>query len=267
MFTLRQSNNIWYGTFQLLENAGIKHGISARLGGVSVKPYASLDLGLHTGDDKQAVLENRQRFFKALKLDFSRAAACEQVHADKIALVSEAEAGKGAQSYDEALKGIDALITNEPNLPLMLFFADCVPVLIADPVHQAVGLSHAGWKGSVAKIGQKTVLYMQEHFGTRPEDCLVGIAPSIGPCCYEVDDVVADKVKTGFSYWQDLLTPRGDRWRLDLWKTNQRQLIDIGVKPENIAVSEVCTACNRELFFSYRAENGLTGRLSAVISL
>jgi YfiH family protein len=267
MFTLRHNDDIWYGTFQHLTGAGIKHGISTRLGGVSLAPYLSLDLGLHTGDAKEAVVENRRLFFKALKLDFSKAVACEQVHADKIALVTKADAGKGALVYQEALAGIDALITNVRDLPLMLFFADCVPVLIADPVHGAIGLSHAGWKGTVAKIGAKTVLAMQQHFGTRPEDCLVGIAPSIGPCCYEVDDAVANKVKTSFPYWQELLTPQGARWRLDLWKTNQRQLVDIGVNPENIAVSQVCTACNNELFFSYRAENGHTGRISAVISL
>jgi YfiH family protein len=267
MFTLKHRNGIWYGTFEHFTDAKIKHGISTRLGGVSPEPYKTLDLGLHTGDEKSAVLENRQRFFQALELDFSRAVACEQVHADKIAVVTEFDAGKGAKVYEEALKGIDALITNVRDLPLILFFADCVPVLTFDPVHRAVGVSHAGWKGTVAKIGQKTILAMQQHFGTKPEDCLVGIAPSIGPCCYEVDDVVAEKVKAEFPYWQDLLTPKGARWRLDLWKTNKRQLEDIGVTPENIVVSQICTSCNKELFFSYRAEHGITGRIAAVISL
>ncbi|MCE5286904.1 MAG: peptidoglycan editing factor PgeF [Pelosinus sp.] len=267
MFTLKHKNGIWYGTFQHLTDAKIKHGISARLGGVSKVPYATLDLGLHTGDDKAAVRENRGRFFQALELDLTKAATCEQVHADRIAIVTEEDAGKGAEVYEEALQGIDALITNVKDLPLLLFFADCVPILIVDPVHRAIGLSHAGWKGTVAKIGQKTILAMQQHFATKPEDCLVGIAPSIGPCCYEVDDVVAEKVKAAFPYWEDLLTPQGRRWRLNLWKTNQRQLEDIGVNPKNIAVSQVCTSCNKELFFSYRAEQGVTGRIGAVISL
>jgi hypothetical protein len=108
---------------------------------------------------------------------------------------------------------------------------------------------------------------MQEQYGTKPSDCLIGIAPSIGLCCYEVNDVVVDKLKEQFTYWEQLIVPHGERYRLDLWQANVLQLTEIGIASNNITVSNVCTACNKEMFFSYRAEGGCTGRIGAVIAL
>jgi hypothetical protein len=169
--------------------------------------------------------------------------------------------------YQTAIPDTDALITAEQGIPLMLFFADCVPVLIFDPVGKAVAAVHAGWKGTVASIGQKAVLAMQERFGTRPEDCLAAIGPSIGPCCYEVDQPVVEALEQAFPWWEDLIIPRGERWMLDLWEANRRQLEAIGVHKRNIEISGVCTSCNTELFYSHRAEKGKTGRFGAIISL
>jgi len=267
-FTVQhRSNRVWYGTFPHFAEHYIKHGVSTRLGGASVMPFASLNLGLHTGDDADAVKKNRKLFCDAVGVELDRVVTAEQIHGTKVAVVGEKDAGKGAIKYDEAVVGADALITNIPNLPLLLFFADCVPVLIVDPVHKAIGVSHAGWKGTVGRIAQKTVLAMQENFGTNPADCLVGIAPSIGPCCYEVDQMVVAQLKQNCTKWSELLTTHGSKWRLDLWLANQMQLEEIGVPTANIVVSKVCTACNTELFFSYRAEKGRTGRIGAIISL
>ena len=138
----------------------------------------------------------------------------------------------------------------------MLFYADCVPVLLADPVQKVVAVCHAGWKGTVAKIANKTLQVMQEYFGTKPVDCVCGIGPSIGPECYEVDHTVMESFRANFTAWEDLLKPCGDRWQLDLWQANNIQLIEGGVKAENITISRVCTKCSNELFFSYRQENG-----------
>lgn len=267
-FILKQSSNkVWCGVFTSFAEAGIKHGVSTRLGGYSNPPFASLNLGLHVNDEPDVVWRNRQIFCKAVGVEADKAVTAEQIHGDAIKLVTTAEAGHGSRYYDTAIKSTDALITNTPDLPLMLFFADCVPVLIADPKSRAVGISHAGWKGTVTKIAQKTVLAMQQHFNTKPEDCLVGIGPAIGPCCYEVDEAVINWLKLGFSQWEELVVPKRGRWLLNLWEANREQLKEIGVMDNNITVSQVCTAENSQIFFSHRTENGQTGRFGAIISL
>lgn len=267
-FTLRHNaNGVWYGTFAHLEQSSVRHGVSTRLGGSSILPFASLNLGLHTGDEAEKVIINRQRFCEALKINALKIVTAEQTHGDKVAIITQQDIGKGSTNYNEAISDTDALVTNVPDIPLMLFFADCVPVLIFDPVRRVAGVSHAGWKGTVAKIAQKTVLAMQENFGTKPGDCLVGIGPSIGPCCYEVDDMVINQLKQQFTGWEQLAKPHGQRWRLNLWQANRVQLEEIGVSADNIVVSGVCTACNSELYYSYRTEKGRTGRIGAVITL
>lgn len=267
-FILKYGNNgLWYGTFTHFDKLAVKHGISSRLGGTSSQPFTSLNLGLHTGDDDKKVIANRQLFCQGVGIVADDIVTAEQIHTDTVALVTKQHIGKGAKKYSEAIRATDALITNVPDIPLMLFFADCVPVLIVDPVQKAIGIAHAGWKGTMENIAQKTVLTMQTHFGTNPQHCFVAIAPSIGPCCYEVDDIVINKLKTQFENWEQLVRPKGKKWNLDLWQTNRLQLEKIGVEGKNIIVSKICTACNKELFFSYRAENGCTGRMGAVIVL
>ena len=261
------TNGLWYGTFTHFDKLAIKHGISSRLGGVSHHPFASLNLGLHTGDEDSQVIANRQLFCQAVGVVPEQIVTAEQTHTDRVLVVTKEHLGKGAQIYREAIRATDALITNVPEVPLMLFFADCVPVLIVDPLQRVIGVVHAGWKGTMDHIAQKTVLAMQSHFGTNPQQCLVGIAPSIGPCCYEVDDVVINRLKGQFENWEQLVRPHGDKGYLDLWQANRLQLEQIGVQGQNIVVSKVCTACNKELFFSYRAEHGCTGRMGAVIVL
>jgi len=260
-------NGLWYGTFTHFDKLNIKHGISSRLGGTSKPPFTSLNLGLHTGDENKQVIANRQIFCQGVGVEADNIVTAQQVHTDNVVVVTAKHLGKGAQIYSEAIEATDALITNVPNIPLMLFFADCVPVLIVDPVHKVIGIAHAGWKGTIDHIGQKTILAMQTHFGTDPQQCLVGIAPSVGPCCYEVDHIVIDKLKEQFKDWEQLVRPKGSKLYLDLWQANRLQLEQIGVQPSNIVVSKVCTVCNKELFFSYRAEDGCTGRIGAVIVL
>lgn len=261
------ANHVWYGIFPAFARMGIKHGISTRLGGVSNHPFATLNLGLHTGDSAADVVCNRERFCQAVGVDFEKVVTAEQVHGDQISVVGLAEAGRGARIYEQALPGTDGLVTNCKGLPLMLFFADCVPVLIVDPVRGVVGISHAGWKGTTAQIASKTVITMQEHFGTIPADCLAAIGPSIGPCCYEVDEVVINKLKARFPQWQQFVTPRNDKWMLNLWEANRQQLLESGVQAENVSISNICTACNTGVFFSHREEKGHTGRIGAIITL
>ncbi|MPM35945.1 Polyphenol oxidase [bioreactor metagenome] len=209
-----------------------------------------------------------QLFCSAVGVQFDKVVTAEQTHGDNIAVVSHTDIGKGHALYDQSIKATDALITNIPKIPLMLFYADCVPVLIADPVRNVIAVSHAGWKGTVAKIAQKTVLKMASQFQTNPSDCLVGIGPSIGSCCYEVDQTVVNILMQNFKLWEHLVKQTSKtHWKLDLWLANKIQLEEVGVRSSNITISGLCTSCNTELFYSHRAERGMTGRLGAIISL
>lgn len=266
-FQLRQVQGLKIGTFSHFEKYSIQHGISTRMGGVSAKPFDSLNLGLHTGDQKNDVLVNRKRFFQAVGLPMADAVTAEQVHSIGIEVVTASDKGKGINDYETALAKTDALITCVPGIPLFLCYADCVPVLIADPRRKVVALSHAGWKGTVACIAQKTLQRMGEEFGCLPEDCLVGVGPSIGDCCYEVDNSVFFELQRAFSWWGRVVKPNGKKWYLNLWQANVQQLLDIGVLRENIIVSGLCTSCHKDLFYSHRAERGQTGRMGAVIAL
>ncbi|MDU4959845.1 MAG: peptidoglycan editing factor PgeF [Sporomusaceae bacterium] len=262
-FVLRHANNgIWYGVFSHFAAHGLVHGVSTRLNGCSEAPWQSLNLGLHCGDCPPAVTANRDRFAAAVGFDAAAAVTAQQVHEDTVAIIT-----RDGGDYRRAIAATDALVTAEPNIPLMLFFADCVPVLFFDPVRRVAAVTHAGWRGTVARIAAKTLQRLQAEFRVDPRDCLVGIGPSIGQCCYEVDAAVIDRLRREFSDWQEFVTPAGDRWRLDLWEVNRRQLIAAGAADANIIVSGICTACNRDLFYSYRADGGRTGRLGAVIQL
>ena len=259
-------NGIWYGQFTHFPDF-VTQAVSTRFGGYSQN--GDLNLALHTDDDVEHVIQNRQKFCHAIRSSIEHIVTPQQVHGERIVYVTEEDRGRGTCSYADAISDCDALITNRPNVALFLCFADCVPVLLVDPINRAIGLSHAGWKGTAKKIGQKTLLQMQERFGTRPQDCLIGIAPSIGACCYEVDDHVVNEFRKEYASLDTFLTPSTEegKYHLDLWQANRLQLEEIGVLPGNIIISDICTACNAKILFSYRAEQGKTGRIAAVLSI
>ena len=260
--------NIWHGKFSIFPEDVAVHAISTRLGGVSRPPYDSLDLALHVGDDAKDVCENRRRFAASFGLDAARIVTPEQVHGDVVARVTEKDAGRGATDYADCIPATDALITDTPNLPLLLCFADCTPILFLDPEHHAAGIAHGGWKGTVASIAEKTLHRMGEEFGTQPKDVLVGIGPAIGPCCYEVGTEVADKFRTSFPYADACLLKEQDgHTYLDLWEANRQQMLRAGVPEENIQVAGECTCCRHKWYYSYRADGGRTGRIAAMIAL
>lgn len=250
------------------KTALVEHAFTSKLGGVSQEDYAELNLGLHVADKEDDILENRRLISNILNYDSKELVAAKQIHSDQIKVISSNDKGKGALDYQTAIEDTDALITNEPGILLTSYYADCTPILILDPVKKAIGLAHAGWKGTVLKIAQKTVLKMKEVYQTIPEDILVGIAPAIGQCCYQVDSRVIEPLKENFNNWQELIKEDGkDRWRLNMALANQVQLEEIGVKTENIIQSELCTCCNSDLFFSYRRDQGKTGRMASMIKL
>lgn len=268
-YRLIDKEGFQYYTFPIIEGTNqVICAFTTRLGGNSQEPYDSLNMAYHVGDETEKVRENRRGFLASLGIDAEKIVAADQVHGDVIKEVTSTDMGRGAMEYDTTIPATDALITNIPQVPLLTCYADCVPLFFYDPVKKVVALSHAGWKGTVLQIGRQTVERMVNKYGCEPFNVRAGIAPSIGPCCYEVDEKVMERVKASFPYWQELTEEKGTgKWKLNLWEANRRQLLDSGLKEENIAVAGVCTNCNSDHLFSYRAAGGKTGRMAAIIML
>jgi hypothetical protein len=257
------------------------HGFSTRPGGVSVLDGQEiLNLGFVDWDTKENVLENRRRFQSALGADSLQLVALKQIHSDLVHLF---EASPSAPCRG------DASATNRPGLLLGVQTADCVPILLVDPKKRAVSAIHAGWRGTLQRIVTKAIGKMHMQFGTRPADLLAAIGPSIGGCCYEVGTEVAVEFQSQFPHasdWFDELRtgdePNPLQWLnmmppghqpppknvlLDLRKANRAQLLGAGLRPQNIFVSDLCTACRSDLLFSYRKEGANSGRLISVIGI
>ena len=264
--------NLWYGEFSIFPKTMVTAAVSARQGGVSEGVYRSLNLALHVGDEPEAVIENRRRFLEVLELDFAKLVTAQQTHSDRVAVVTASDAGRGNVVYSDALDNTDALVTNVPGLPLMVFVADCTPVLLFDPVKRAVGAVHAGWRGSYDSIAARAVETMTAAYGSRPEDILATIGPSINGADYEVGSELAELFTARFGETAVkergiVLTEGYEKEHVDLWAVNQYVLEQAGVPADNICNANVSTDSNHELFFSFRHDNGLTGRLAAVIAL
>lgn len=261
-FAIREKDGLRFGYFPAWEKLGVGHAFTCRTGGESDNLEGILNMGLHSGDNPEKVVRNRQKVAKALGFDLNRTVTCNQVHSTRIVRVTEADAGKGAFTYEDTLPQTDGLITDCRNLPLLLVFADCVPILLVDTCSNAIGLVHAGWRGSVAGIAKKAVEQLAEAFGCQPHNLAVGIGPSIGPCCYEVDEAVRSQAEA----YASCFTPgREGHYQLDLWKMNTLQLLEAGVPQEMIFRSDYCTCCHQGDFFSYRGEHGKTGRLAGIL--
>ncbi len=251
-----------YDTFASFEEGaapGCVHAVLTRHGGVSVPPWATLNLGRFVGDDPAAVETNHERACAALGLRREQLVTVHQVHGNRVARASPADLGT-------LIPAADALISDTPGLALLLRFADCVPVLFYDPVRRAVGLAHAGWQGSLAGIAGKTALAMQEQLGSHAGDLRAGIGPSIGPCCCEMGPEVLAQFRAAFAGIDAFLQPTtGGRARLDLWRLNAWQLEQTGVT--HIEVAGVCTVCHTQDYYSHRGEGGRTGRFGVLIAL
>jgi len=268
-FTLRQKDGVQYLTIDSFSRTGlVAHAFTTRCGGVSVGPYAGLNMSFRVGDRPENVLINRLSICRALGAEPADLVAAAQVHGDAVARVTAEHRGKGAAEAQSALPATDALITRERGILLSSYHADCVPVFLLDPVQKVIGVAHAGWKGTALKIAARTVEAMQQSFGTRPRDCLAGIGPAIGPCCYEVDGPVFSRFQSVFPDWPALFTPAAPgHWYLNLWEANRRALLEAGLQEERITVANLCTSCRQDLFFSHRASGGRTGRMAALIML
>ncbi len=257
--SFHEQGGIRYYTFPLLDLAGLPHALLTRRGGASRDPYRSLNMGASVGDDPECVRENRLRALAAFGRKPDSVPELFQVHSDRILLGRPAASG-------EPPPQADGVVTDSPDLTLMMRFADCVPILLYDPVRRAAGMAHAGWKGTLAGVAARAVEAFREHFHSQPEDILAGIGPSIGPDHYAVGAELADAFRAAFGPAADAWTVRrGDEIHLNLWAVNEFVLRGAGV--QKIEHSEICTACHTEDWFSHRAEHGLTGRFGAMIWL
>ncbi len=245
------------------------HGFSTRKGGISHAHLSSLNLSFSRGDREEFVMENHRRFGEACGYDFRKLVFSDQIHTTEIYKVDENDIGKGI-SYTSDIKGIDGLVTNVPGIPLITFYADCVPLYFYDPVKKVVGLAHSGWKGTVEKIGTKMIEKMKEWYGSSPEDIICAIGPSICQDCYEISKDVADRFKDEFKPEnnKEIMIDKGnDKYQLDLHKACRLNLLNAGVLEEHIAMPDLCTCCNADLLFSHRKSRGMRGNLGAVIML
>ena len=237
----------------------IIHTFTTRHGGVSKPPFDTNNLAFHVGDDTEDVTENQKLLARKLGYDHNKLVHMRQIHSDKIVIVDPE-----VHNFTNPPE-CDALITDEPAIPLMVMTADCTPVLFFDPVKKVIAVAHAGRAGAIKGIVPKTVKKMQQHFSCKLEDIRVVLGPSIQSCCYEVGEKIAKEVTDeGFGF---AVVEREGRFYLEVNAIIHRQLQEIGIKQENTEYLNRCNACENDTFFSYRADQQKTGRIAGVLML
>ncbi len=217
-------------------------------------------LALHTNENPIAILKNREIIQQ--KFPNKKFIVANQTHSDNISVIKDLS-DRGWNNLESAVDNCDALITNQKGLMLTILTADCVPILLFDIKERVVSAIHAGWRGTQKEIVYKTVQKMQKEFNSNPQNIIAGVAPSIGRCCYEVDWGVAKY----FTDYKNAFDRVGNRYMLDLPLINKQQLLNIGLKEENIELSNICTSCQVDEYFSYRKENGCSGRFMSIIGI
>jgi YfiH family protein len=256
---LRQIESFRYFQFETLVEPRLVHAVFSRHGGVSPKPWDSLNVGSTVGDDHIRVNENRRRLFEVMGRDPASLYDVWQIHSARYVIAHEPRKNK---PYHQA----DVILTDTPGVTLLMRFADCVPIMLYDPSHHAIGLVHAGWLGTTRRVAQSAVRGMVEQFHSDPADIRAALGPSIGPDHYEVGEDVAAKVREAFAHTATrYLQSSSASVYFDLWAANHDQLQELGI--EQIEMAGICTACHIDDWYSHRAENGRTGRFGALLGL
>lgn len=270
IFTIKQTGETPVLQFSVFNQTDmVKHGFSTRLGGVSTGIYASMNLGQSRGDDPEKVQRNYRIIADTIGVSTEWMVCSDQTHTTNVKVVTKEDAGKGLL-HPKDYQDIDGLITNVPSLCLVTYYADCVPLLFLDPVQKVIASSHSGWRGTVGHMGEITIQKMQSEFGCRPEHILAAIGPSICQDCYEVSEDVIQQFQQAFpeNIWADLYYRKENgKYQLNLWKANEWILLNSGILPEHLAVTNLCTCCNSDLLFSHRASHGKRGTLAAFLAL
>lgn len=268
---IQEKDGVPFVTFPKMESfrEDMIHGFSTKLGGVSKKHLYSMNLSFSRGDEEENVRENHRLFASALGYNPEKLVFSNQVHLTNIHKVTKEDMGKGI-IYESDILEIDGLVTNEPGIPLITFYADCVPLFFYDPIHKVIAMAHSGWKGTVAKIGEKMIQFMNKEYGSNPEEIVCAIAPSICQKCYEVSDDVALQFIDVFGRKVDeslLYQKENGKYQLNLHRACELTLLQAGVKEENLDITNLCTCCNPDFFYSHRASNGMRGNLAGVMML
>lgn len=268
MYKVQEKNPITYLTFPSLEQfPELFHAFTTRLGGVSEGPYDSLNLGLGSNDLRGNVQQNYELLSKALDLDLGKIVRGYQSHTINIRNVGEENKGKLWAERPEFMD-VDGLLTDQPGIALMTFHADCTPIYFYDPIKKVIGMAHAGWRGTLYYMAGAMVERMALEFGSNPADLMAVIGPSLGQCCFEVDSDVAEQFLSANSAYEEYV---GEKWagkyHIDLWGITKYQLLERGLKTENIEFSGVCTKCRQDLFFSHRGQKGESGRMVGIIMM
>lgn len=267
--TLNNFDSVPYLTYNSLSEIDfINHAFSTRLGGVSTGEFSSMNLALNRGDNPDLVIENYKRLCQSAGFSFESLVASAQDHNTFIRSVTAENKGVGIYRPRD-IESVDALITNTRGVTLVTYYADCTPLFFVDTKNKAIGLAHAGWRGTVGRIGQKVVEKMTAVYGSDPANIKAAIGPAISVCCYEVDKACADNfLKMTDLKPENFVFPKADgKYMIDLPECNRRQLVCAGVPEENITVSDLCTNCNSELLWSHRATRGKRGTMCAMMCI
>ncbi len=244
----------------LTEKLSILVVFTGRHGGVSHVPYDTFNLAFRIGDDPSAVLANRRKLCSILGLKAQSLTSAEQVHSSSLAIVNLRDKDTGI--LEDSFPGVDGLVTKVTGIPLILFFADCVPLALIHPQSRAVAMVHAGWRGTLENIASKAVDVLENISGAKAEEMLAFIGPAIGPCCYQVKPKIIQLFQKKFGSYG--IFPNN---KLDLSEINSKQLSHRGIPGKSIEIAGVCTSCQYKDFFSYRASQGKTGRQAGLVVL
>lgn len=266
VFTLHTEHGVSYLTYDALSRIPfIRHAFSTKLGEGTCTAHP-MDMSFDH-DDRDAVTHNYQLFCEAAGFDFYSLVASSQDHHTFVRVVTSADKGVGIRRQKDILS-VDALVTIEPGVTLCTYYADCTPIFFVDMVTKAIGLAHAGWRGTVARIADRVLETMHDSFGTDPADVVCAVGPNIMSCCYEVDQPVADAFYALGLDSSRFVTPKdGGKFMIDMLECNREILVDCGVKPENITLGDLCTRCNSDLLWSHRATAGDRGTMCAMLRI
>lgn len=264
-----KDNDLEYIQFRNLKqyDKKISHCFTTRYGGVSSNECYSMNMGFNRNDKRENVEENFRRISESLKIDYNNMVFSNQIHQNRIKVVNESDRGKGINRKSDII-GYDGLVTNKKNIALVTFYADCVPLFFFDSDKEVIALSHSGWRGTVKEIAKETIDIMRSEFKCESKDIKIAIGPSIGSCCFEVGEEVfsefIDKLNWSLQF---CIKTDNDKWHINLQEIIKKSLVNSGIKEENICMSDICTKCNVDTFFSHRGDQGRTGIMAAIMQL
>ena len=265
MYKINEIDDFKYLTFPIFDEYDeLLHGFTTRKGGVSKVAYESMNLGFGTGDDEENVSKNYHIMADKFRIKIEDIVETDQTHTNNIRYVTEKD--KGRAMMDPKYTDIDGIYTDKKNVVLMSFHADCNAVYFYDPVKSLIGLSHAGWKGTVLNITGEMIKAFIE-LGSNPADIKAAISPSLGQCCFEVDKDVADMFIAADIKYKDFMITKGEKYHFDLWEINKYNMIKEGMSENNIEVAGLCTKCHNDLFFSHRGQKGKRGLMSGILMM